>query len=199
MVFILLEWLWGDIPCPGAKEKPQQDGKRRETAFRIKPYTRQGCSEGSNIPCVHHDPETPQRLRQNCVWVSPEEMWVGSGLLRGLGLWVQQTWVWHRPSWRRSPLTQIELPELTQDWGNRLWEGTNRTLCAPGPRRNKQWPYKRLTQTCPWVSRSLWWRCGMVMACCMVVGTECSNACMGPFEGGLHSLHCLHHSLAQIR
>ena len=23
----------------------------------------------------------------------------------GQGLWVQQTWVWHKPSWRRSPLT----------------------------------------------------------------------------------------------
>ena len=32
----------------------------------------------------------------------------------------------------------IELPELTQDWGNRLWEGTNRNLCAPGPRRKGQ-------------------------------------------------------------
>ena len=26
-------------------------------------------------------------------------------------------------------------------------------------------------------------------------GTECSIACMGPFEGGHHYLHCLHHSL----
>ena len=24
----------------------------------------------------------------------------------------------------------IKLPELTQDWGNRLLEGTNRTLCT---------------------------------------------------------------------
>ena len=30
----------------------------------------------------------------------------------------------------------LELPELTEDWGNRLLEGTNRTLCAlePGER-----------------------------------------------------------------
>ena len=28
----------------------------------------------------------------------------------------------------------IGLPELTQDWGNRLLEGTDRTLCTPGPR-----------------------------------------------------------------
>ena len=30
---------------------------------------------------------------------------VSSGLLQGQGLGVQQTWVWHKPSWRRSPLT----------------------------------------------------------------------------------------------
>ena len=28
-----------------------------------------------------------------------------------------------------------------------------------------------------------------------VEGTECSSACVGPFEGGLHYLHYLHHSL----
>ena len=28
----------------------------------------------------------------------------------------------------------IEPPELPQDWGNRLLEGTNKSLCAPGPR-----------------------------------------------------------------
>ena len=32
----------------------------------------------------------------------------------------------------------VESPELTQDWGNRLLEGTNKTLCAPGPRRKEQ-------------------------------------------------------------
>ena len=57
--------------------------------FVIKPHTQQRCSEGSNIPCAQQDPETPQRLRQNCVWVSPEEVQVSSGLLRGQGLWVQ--------------------------------------------------------------------------------------------------------------
>ena len=32
----------------------------------------------------------------------------------------------------------IEPAELTQDWGNRLSEGTDKTLCAPGPRRKEQ-------------------------------------------------------------
>ena len=52
-------------------------------------------SGSSNKPCAHQDPETPQRLRQNCVfWVSPAVGRVSSGLLQGL--WVQQTWVWHK-------------------------------------------------------------------------------------------------------
>ena len=32
------------------------------------------------------------------------EVQVSSGLLQSQGLWVQLTWVWHKPSWRRSPL-----------------------------------------------------------------------------------------------
>ena len=69
------------------------------------PLTLQRFSEGSNIPCVHQNPENPQRLSQNCVRVSPEEVRVSSGLLHGRGLWVQQTWVWHKLSQRRWPLT----------------------------------------------------------------------------------------------
>ena len=37
-----------------------------------------------------------------------------------------------------NPIT--ELPELTQDWGNRLLEGTNRTLYAPGPKKGAVTP-----------------------------------------------------------
>ena len=37
-----------DTPRSRAKEKPQQDGGRGETAFRIKPHTFQRCLEGSN-------------------------------------------------------------------------------------------------------------------------------------------------------
>ena len=90
----------------------------------------------------------------------------------------------------------MELPELTQDWGNRLLERTNKTLCVPAARRKELWPHKRLTQTCPWVSWSLWQRRGLAVACCSVGGTECSSVCTGRFEGGRHYLHYLHHSLA---
>ena len=30
------------------------------------------------------------------------------------------------------------ITELAQDWGNRLLEDTNKTLCTPGPRRMEQ-------------------------------------------------------------
>ena len=30
------------------------------------------------------------------------------------------------------------ITELSQNWGNRLLEGTNKTLCTPGPRRKEQ-------------------------------------------------------------
>ena len=58
-----------------------------------------------------------------------------------------------------------------------------RLLCTLGPRRKEQWPHKRLTQTCPWVSRSLLQRRGSAVACCRGRGAECSSACLGPFEG----------------
>ena len=41
-----------------------------------------------------------------------------------------------------------------------------------------------------------WQRCRLVVISCRVRGTECSSACMGPFEAGHHYLHYLHHSLA---
>ena len=95
-----------DTPHPRAKKKPQQDGRRGEIMFRIKPHTCQRCWEGSNkILC------TPEELTENkpdlplSVWVSPVKVQVSSGLLQGKGLCVQQTWVWHKLSWRRSPLT----------------------------------------------------------------------------------------------
>ena len=53
-----------------------------------------------------------------------------------------------------------------------------------------------MTQTCLWISRSLWKRRGLVVACFRVGGTEWSSACMGPLEGGHHYLYYFHHSFA---
>ena len=45
----------------------------------------------------------------------------------------------------------------------------------------------------PGVSRSLQQRRGSVVACGRVGGAEHGRACVGPFEGGRHSLHYLYH------
>ena len=69
-------------------------------------------------------------------------------------------------------------------------------VCAPGARRKKQCPNKRLSQTCLWVSRSLWQKHGSTVACYRVRGTEYNSACTNPFEGGCHCLHYPYHNLA---
>ena len=53
----------------GKGEAPTRwkEGQNREITFRIKSHTCQRCSEGSNKPWVHQNPETPQRLKQSCV------------------------------------------------------------------------------------------------------------------------------------
>ena len=56
--YTMLERLWGDTACLRA-EMPQQDGRRGEIAFRIKPHNCQRFSEGLNKPCAHQDPEIP--------------------------------------------------------------------------------------------------------------------------------------------
>ena len=69
----------------GAKEKPQQDGRRGEITSRIKPQTCQRCLEGSNIPCAQQDPETSQRVGQNCVRVCPRRPGSAVDCCRGRG------------------------------------------------------------------------------------------------------------------
>ena len=59
------------------------------------------------------------------------------------------------------------ITEFPQVWGNKLLEGTSKTLCTPRPRRKEQQPHKRLIQTCLSVQESLaeaW----VDSACCRV-------------------------------
>ena len=134
-----MEQLCGDTPRPGAKGKPQKNGRRGEITFRIKPHTHQ----------------RPQRAQIYPV------------------------------------CTRTQRPH--RDWDRTVFACLLRRW---GQQRTAAGPHKRLTQTCLWVSRSLWRRRGLAVACCRVGGTECSSACMGPFEGGHHNFHYLHHSLA---
>ena len=69
------------------------------------------------------------------------------------------------------------IAKIPQDWANKLLEGTNKTLCTPGPSRKKHWPHKRLSQTCLWVLKDLWWRWVSTVSCHWVRGREYSSPC----------------------
>ena len=155
-------------------------------------------------------PETLRRLKQNLVHtmrphptetdpdlplgvrVSPAEVQVISGLLQGQGLWVQQTSVWHKPSWRRSPLTPpYSYQDLHRNGETGSWRAQTKPFVHqdPGERRNdptRNWP--RLAHECPGVSgggMGQWWRPS--------TGSGALSAV--PFEGGRHYLYYFHHGL----
>ena len=84
-------WCWSDFEeishIPKTKEEPQQDSRRGEIAFRVKPHNHQRSSEGSNKPCAHQDPGTPQRDWDRTVF---EHLPRRSGQQQtAAGLWVQ--------------------------------------------------------------------------------------------------------------
>ena len=80
-----------NTPCPRAKEKPQQDGRRGKIAFGIKSNICQRRLEGSNKSCAHQDPKIPQRLTELCLSVSCRgtgQQWpaTGAGALGAIDL-----------------------------------------------------------------------------------------------------------------
>ena len=72
-----------DTPHPKAKEKPQQDSRKGEIAFRIKSHTRQRCSEGSNktlcTPGSRDPTETEPDLPLSVSCRGTGEQWPASG------------------------------------------------------------------------------------------------------------------------
>ena len=72
-----------DTPHPRAKEKPQQDGRRGEIAFRIKLHTYQRCSEGSNktlsAPGPRDPTETEPELCLSFSYIGTGQQWTAAG------------------------------------------------------------------------------------------------------------------------
>ena len=126
-----------DTPHPRAKEKPQQEGRRGEIALRIKPHTHQGCSEGSNKTlCLPGDPKETEPdlcLSVSCRGTGQQWPAAWAGALGAPDVGVAEAILE-----KVTINPNIELPELIQDCGNRLLEGTDKTLCTPGPRRKEQ-------------------------------------------------------------
>ena len=96
--------------------------------LRLKPHTCQRCSEGSNIPCVHRTRDPTETETERCLSVScggTGQQWpaAGAGALGASDLGMALALL---EEVAINPTT--EPPE--QDCGNRLLEGTSRTLCT---------------------------------------------------------------------
>ena len=130
-------------------------------------------------------------------WVSPEEVQVSSGLPQGQGLWVQQAWVWHKPSWRRSSLTHHRAARTYTGLGKQTLGGHKQNLvCTRTQEKGAVTPHGTdpdlpvRDQESPvegWVNGGLLQGQGHWVF---------SSAFGGPSEGGHHYLHYLHHNLA---
>ena len=124
------------------------------------------------------------------------DLWVSSGLPQGQAFWVQQTWLWHKPSWRRSPLIpSLSCQNLHSTWKQTLVGHRQNLVCTRTQEKRAVSPQ----DTDPDLPRNVqespaeaW----VMVACCRVGVTECSSTFMGSFEEGHHYLHYLHHSLA---
>ena len=124
------------------------------------------------------------------------EMRGGSGLPWGQGLWVQQSWVWHKPSWRRSPLTPPQRCQNLNRTRKQTVGGHKQSLvCTRTQERGEVTP-EEIDPDLPVSVQESLGKPWVGVSCCRVGGTACSTACMGTFERSHHYLHYLHHSLA---
>ena len=96
--------------------------------------------------------ETEQELCLNVSYGGKGQQWPASGH----GLWVQQTWVWHKPSWRRSPLTPpYSCQNLHRTGETDSWRAQTKSCVSQDPEQRssepkRDWP--RLASECPSVS-----------------------------------------------
>ena len=123
---------------------------------------------------------------------------VSSGLPQGQGLWVQQAWVWHKPSWRRSPLTHHRAARTYTGLGKQTLGGHKWNLVGTRTQEKGAVTPQETEPDLPMSVQESLAEAWSAVAWCRVRDTECSSACTGPFEGG-HYLHFLHHSWPQVK
>ena len=100
-------------------------------------------------------PREPTETGIDRVYLTHLEIQVSSGLPWGKGLWVQQTCVWHKPSWRRSPLTPLQSHQSLHRTGETdSWRAQTEPCVHQDPVERssdptRDWP--RLSHECPGV------------------------------------------------
>ena len=85
-----------DTLHPKTKEKTQQDVRRGEIMFRIKPLTQQTLRGLKNIFCTPRPRDPTETDTELCLSASSEATGQQSPA-QVQGLWMQHTWVWHNP------------------------------------------------------------------------------------------------------
>ena len=142
----------------GQRRSPSKTVRGVKLHLELNPIPARTHSEDSNKTlCSPGNPTETEPDLLLSIWVSPAEVWVGSGLRQGQGLLVQQTWVWHKPSWRRSPLTPSQNCQSLHRTGETdSWRAHTQKTCVhqdPGGRSSdptRDWP--RLARERPGVS-----------------------------------------------
>ena len=123
------------------------------------------------------------------------EVRVSTGLLQGQRLWVQKI----KSSWRRSSLTPPQSCQSLHKTGKQTLGGHKENLmCTRTQKKGAVTPQETDPDLPGSVQESpadVWVGGGLLQ----VGGTECSSACMVPFEGGHHYLHYLHHFWPQVK
>ena len=102
------------------KKIPHVQGQRRcpnkmiggaKSCLESNPIPSRDIWRAQTKPCVHQDPETPQTLSQTCLWVFECLLWryrSAAPCCRNRGSGCSRPGahgMWHKPSWRRLPLT----------------------------------------------------------------------------------------------
>ena len=125
---MVLGQLWGDLHVQGQRS-PSKMGGGAKSHLESNPMPVRGLKGLKYTLCAPGPRDPTQTETELCLgvsWGAAGQQWTAAGQ----GLRVQQTWVWHKPSWRRLPLTHHRAMRTYTGLGNRLLEGRNRTLCT---------------------------------------------------------------------
>ena len=122
-----LEWLWGDTPCPRAKEKPRKTVGGAKSCLESNPIpTRDAQRAQTNLGCKrtqrrHRDWD---RIVLECILWGMGQQWTagGAGALGAVDLGR------HKPSWRRLPLTYQRDTKTYKGLGKQTLAGHKQNL-----------------------------------------------------------------------
>ena len=143
------------------------------------PITTREAQRAQTKSCTHQ--ESPKGWSQTCLWVFEHLLWryrSAMACCRGRDSRCSRPGCYISPLGGGHHQTHHRATRIYTGLGNRLLEGTNKTLCAPGTRRKEQWSHKRLTPDLPMKVKEFPAEVCVTLACCRVGATECGSVCM---------------------